>query len=214
MAKDIVIAGATFNAVPSIDIPTAQGGTAKFVDPSPTTAGAADVASGKLFFDALGALVQGTASGGGGGGLEVETGTFEPTENIARPTISFKNQHSEAPIFIMMVDLTDAVAQTTQTNLGFYYMDWWRVFGKAFQASSTINYYGKAHYSIRTSSATSITTNAFDFQYDSDYTGDSRVTMPRHWATSESFRPYSNSTTRYWRAGRTYKWIAVWKPST
>ena len=68
MAQNIQIAGATFNAVPSIVVPVAGGGSATFVDPSPTTAAAADVASGKLFFDALGVLTQGTASGGGGGG--------------------------------------------------------------------------------------------------------------------------------------------------
>lgn len=65
MAQNIQIAGATFNAVPSIVVPVAGGGSAMFVDPSPTTAAAADVASGKLFFDALGVLTQGTASGGG-----------------------------------------------------------------------------------------------------------------------------------------------------
>ena len=67
MAQDIQIAGATFNAVPSIVVPVAGGGSATFVDPSPTTAAAADVASGKLFFSALGVLTPGTASGGGGG---------------------------------------------------------------------------------------------------------------------------------------------------
>ena len=66
MAQDIQIAGATFNAVPSIVVPVAGGGSATFIDPSPTTAAAADVASGKQFFDALGVLTQGTASGGGG----------------------------------------------------------------------------------------------------------------------------------------------------
>ena len=66
MAQNIQIAGATFNAVPSIVVPVAGGGSATFVDPSPTTAAATDVVSGKLFFDALGVLTQGTASGGGG----------------------------------------------------------------------------------------------------------------------------------------------------
>ena len=78
MAQDITIAGATFNSVPSIVVPTANNGSAIFVDPSPTTAAAADVASGKYFFDALGALTQGTASGGGGGGI----GTLLLTESL------------------------------------------------------------------------------------------------------------------------------------
>ena len=49
MAQNIVIAGATFNAVPSIVVPTSGNGTAVFVDPSPTTATDSDVASGKVY---------------------------------------------------------------------------------------------------------------------------------------------------------------------
>lgn len=64
MAKDIVIAGATFNGVPSIEIPTAQGGTARYTDTSGTTATAEDVAEGKVFYNAYGAETTGTASGG------------------------------------------------------------------------------------------------------------------------------------------------------
>ena len=64
MAQDIVIAGATFNAVPSIVVPTSGNGTAVFVDPSPTTATDSDVASGKVYFKADGTQSTGTASGG------------------------------------------------------------------------------------------------------------------------------------------------------
>jgi hypothetical protein len=67
MAQSVTIAGITFPDVPSLQIPKSGGGSAVFVDPSPTTAAASDVASGKTFFDASGALTTGTASGGGGG---------------------------------------------------------------------------------------------------------------------------------------------------
>lgn len=66
MAKNVTIAGASYTDVPAVDLPQTGGGTATFTDVSDTTAQAADVAQGKQFFDALGVLTQGTASGGGG----------------------------------------------------------------------------------------------------------------------------------------------------
>lgn len=77
--KNITIAGAVFNAVPSIDVPVSGGGTASFVEISDTTAAAADVAQGKYFYTAAGVKTEGTASGGGGGASNVVTGTFKGT---------------------------------------------------------------------------------------------------------------------------------------
>lgn len=78
--KNITIAGAVFNAVPSIDVPISGGGTASFVEISDTTAQAADVASGKYFYTAAGVKTEGTASGGGGVDVEAlsvtQNGTY------------------------------------------------------------------------------------------------------------------------------------------
>lgn len=70
MAQNITLMGASYSDVPAVQLPKTGGGTATFTDVTPTTALAADVASGKYFFDALGVLTQGTASGGGGGGWQ------------------------------------------------------------------------------------------------------------------------------------------------
>ena len=69
MAQSIQIANAIYPDVPSIVCNKSGGGTAVFADPSVVTAVAADVASGKYFLDSSGILTQGTASGGGSGGL-------------------------------------------------------------------------------------------------------------------------------------------------
>lgn len=66
MSKDVTVAGASFQAVPAIILPQTGGGSAAFYDVSGTTAGADDVAEGKLFYTASGELAAGTASGGGG----------------------------------------------------------------------------------------------------------------------------------------------------
>lgn len=66
MAKNITIAGASYSAVPAIQVPITGGGTARFDDVSVTTATASDVASGKIFLTSNGTITTGTASGGGG----------------------------------------------------------------------------------------------------------------------------------------------------
>lgn len=66
MAQNITLQGATYSAVPAVDLPKQGGGTARFTDVTPTTAAAADVASGKIFFASDGTQTTGTASGGGG----------------------------------------------------------------------------------------------------------------------------------------------------
>nr|DAH24432.1 MAG TPA: hypothetical protein [Caudoviricetes sp.] len=61
MKKNVTIAGAHYEGVPSILIPLTSGdGSATFCEVSDTTATAADVAAGKTFYGAAGVLTTGT----------------------------------------------------------------------------------------------------------------------------------------------------------
>lgn len=64
MAQNISLWGASYSAVPSVKLPKTGGGTASFTDVTATTATAADVASGKIFFAADGTQETGTAMDG------------------------------------------------------------------------------------------------------------------------------------------------------
>lgn len=73
--RNISLLGATYSAVPQVQLPISGGGTATFTEITDTTAAASDVASGKYFYTAAGVKTQGTASGGGTS-VKTATGTF------------------------------------------------------------------------------------------------------------------------------------------
>ena len=73
MAQNITLLGASYPAVPAVQLPKTGGGTATFTDVTDTTAAAADVASGKYFYNASGVRTQGTNSGGGGTSKNAQT---------------------------------------------------------------------------------------------------------------------------------------------
>lgn len=98
---DITIAGASYPDVPAITVPKTGGGTATFPDVSPTTATAADVAQGKVFFAADGTQQTGTASGGGGAS-NFAKGTFTTPSTAGWQTISVPYTGSGYPVSLMI----------------------------------------------------------------------------------------------------------------
>lgn len=175
------------------------GGVAKHisaVDISDTTAQAADVAQGKYFYTAQGVKTAGTASGGGG--LEYEEGTWSPSEDIADARISFAKTHSSRPAFVILGDTSAEDIETyysASVMIGNFYDS---------MSMTPLNKYGMAQYFYTTSSTSS----------SGGYAQFTTLAVLETWLTSSDFRAYTGSTIRYWKAGRTYKWIAVWAPTT
>ena len=208
MAKpNITLLGATYSGVAGVTLPTSGGSTATFpwVEGSETKTenGTYDVTS-------LAQLIVNVA--GGGGGLEYETGTYTPESDIARPTITFANSHTEAPVLIYMCDVTGTAHSTTNSNYVFCYCDPFKLWGQGYPYSSTGFRYASVYYAYRASNTNSISSTGHLIANKSSSTFSNSSSYPRYWATETNFRPYTNSSSRYWRSDRTFKWIAVWKP--
>lgn len=180
------------------------------VDISQDTVTAAHLESGYTAHDASGNAITGTLSPGGGGGLEYEEGTWTPSENVARPTISFANAHTSPPMLVMMGDATGTDDATANTNYGFAYNGYYRYTGEALPSTASSNKrYSIESYVYRGSGNVAQGVNAVI-----NLTGASSASYDDYWVTSTGFMPSSSSDSRYWRVGRTYKWIAIWAPTT
>lgn len=236
MAQNVTIQGATYSAVPAVELPKQGGGTATFTDVTDTTATASDVASGTYFYTAAGVRTEGTASGGGGGGsitqdadgylvldpnggggggsgLEYEEGTWTPTQDVSSYVISFAGTHSVAPYCFMIVDATGTYDSTTNSVYYLAYDNFHQAFGVPQDINNDGTYVYGYVYRRWKNSATSTTGGVFMLQTPYTDSADSLNTESRYWATETGIKANS-ANSQYFLANRTYKWIAVWTPQS
>lgn len=112
MAQNITLLGASYSAVPAVQLPKTGGGTATFTDVTDTTAAAADVASGKYFYTSAGVRTQGTASGGG----SVTIATATETGSNYQTSLSFDNLKGQPKMFVCRLN-----AQVSSSGSTTYY---------------------------------------------------------------------------------------------
>lgn len=136
-----------------------------------------------------------TVNVSGGGGLVYETGTWTPTEDVESEWISFTNSHNEEPIFVMIED-----SDISTVTAGSWTVCCINVWGNFYGATGTIVAASARRY----------------FSGTNHNTGSGTIASSSlgSWVTSSAFRPNGTYTGNYWRSTRTYKWIAVWAPTT
>ena len=149
-----------------------------------------------------------TVNVSGGGGLVYETGMFEPSSDVYQATITFANVHTVAPMYVQLCDIGET-ATTESSVLNFAIIDYRKMFGSGVNYGTSTTY-GYAQWATKTSS--SFTSS--EKRYTTGTDDSSNSSSPYYWATETGFYAYVNSSSRYFRTGRTYKWIAVWAPSS
>ena len=120
MAQNITLLGASYSAVPAVNLPKTGGGTATFTDVTDTTAAAGDVASGKYFYTAAGVRTQGTASGGGSGLTLLKTtslGTLSTSSTSATNTGKTMTVTGYNDYDVLVVDVSvDSITNNRHTS--------------------------------------------------------------------------------------------------
>ena len=136
---------------------------------------------------------------GGTSGLVYETGTYTAAAD-GNPYISFTNSHASAPSIIVLMDVsTSYIGTTAGTQYGFF--DYEKLFGTKLKTSSTLQRDGAYQWARVGSTGT---TNL----------GSAILTDTTTQVTSSGFTPNFNGNSYKCKSGQTYKWIAIWAPTS
>lgn len=147
---------------------------------------------------------------GGGGGLEYEMGTWSPSADTNHGSILFTNQHSAAPCFFAVADIDASVpADSSATAITYY--DLYKISQAGIPYYNTSRRYSLLYYAYMSGTSGQCAANFTG--KNSDDVGDSTTNYPRFFCTETELKPYCYQDSKLWRAGRTYKWIAVWAPT-
>lgn len=149
----------------------------------------------------------------GGGGTEIEMGTWTPTSDIVKGNISFENSHSSPPSIVYMIDANNRTF-TNNYSRQFLYIDVYRLFGTKYIKSSSVN--GYAYVQVGRWYSNSLQPSDLVLQHTSDEAGDSDNTYPRFFVSETGFYPtYDGTAANFkWKEDINYNWIAIWKPTT
>lgn len=136
--------------------------------------------------------------GGGGGGLEYEEGTYTAASD-GLPTIAFTNSHLVAPDFIVFIDTSQSIPAVGNAGTYFVYINALSAFGVEFNRDASNKWTTFFTYARLSASLA--------FQ-----SGTNKYT--RGNIKNVSFEPWFDGGSIVCKSGQTYKWIAIWAPTS
>lgn len=188
---------------------TASGGGATLITKSITANGTYNASSDNA--DGYSSVTVNVS--GGGGGLEYETGTWTTPTDVLKTSILFSDTHSVAPFYFMVSDETEEYYSTKSSVYNICYYNFHQLFGVAYNVDNNGTYHYGYVYRRWRNSSTGITGGVITLLYPYTDSGYIYNTYPRSWVNETGITAQSSSAD-YFRAGRIYKWIAVWAPTS
>lgn len=158
-------------------------------------------------------LEQGGSGGSGGSGIDFEAGVWEPEEDVAFTWINYAKTHDTLPIFVCCQDATgDFINQSNSYLYECIYL-FSNFSGEPVYQDASSKIYGCVSRRMLGSNV-GLQESKNDLYSPATDMETSNYRYPRFWMNETSFKVGNDIVTNvYWRAGRTYKWIAVWPPA-
>lgn len=158
----------------------------------------------------LEALIKNAISSGGAG-IEFESGEITPTSDNQNLDVSYSKTHDKPAFFFLFMDANSGTEDDAVVNSGIvsYFVGWDQIFGGFWATGTTIRY---AVYGGYTRSATNVAPAVNQYSITTPYTStsSSRTTDYRYYSNLNGFRARATNPNCTWKAGRTYKWLALW----
>ena len=156
--------------------------------------------------------------------LDFEEGTFSPLEDTQEPTINFTNPHLDYPIYFVISDCGDSTNPVSINSVKMWSYSYYKdMTGETYQERSsgqpTVNYgliSGALTHATNVGTFSMINLVLYFNKDDTSYTEQNKKNAARNYLGDNCIYPKvvsssSTAPTQVYKAGRTYKWFAIWR---
>lgn len=146
---------------------------------------------------------------GGGGAVDMESGTFTPASDATAYQVSFAKTHATTPDIILVQDSVTRTSASASIFNAWGAIDVFKLFGtKLRYTSGSSTRYANAVFYYSGYNTNSAYSDGLIFKYVSSAT-DTSTTYRDEYMSTTGFTA-GNYGSYCFKANRTYKWVAIW----